>query len=123
MGSIRSVSDLKQCGCRITNVRSKLLRRGIAGWRGPDGMPPLFFQSFWPQIGPSVTMAVLDVLNHGTSVQSINHTHLVLIPKLKSPTTMSEYRPISLYNVIYKLVSKTLANRLKRVLPDIISDT
>ena len=62
----------------------------------------------------------MDVLNHGASLQSINHTHLVLIPKKLSPKAITEYCPISLCNVIYKLVSKTLANRLKAILPAII---
>lgn len=52
----------------------------------------------------------------------MDETNIVLIPKKKNPTNMTESRPISLCNVIYKIVSKVLANRLKNVLNIIISE-
>ena len=69
-----------------------------------------------------VTKTVLDFLNLGVIPPNFNDTHIVLVPKSKNPKRVTEYRPISLCNVVYKLASKTLVNRLKRLLPSIISD-
>ena len=72
-------------------------------------------------MGDSITTTVLDFLNSRNMVPDINHTNIVLIPKEKNPKKMSDFRPISLCNVIYKIISKVLENRLKQVLPHVIS--
>ena len=89
---------------------------------GPDGMPPIFYQSFWPSIGDDVCSAVLDCLHNCRIPNEINHTHIALIPKVKSHERITEFRPISLCSVIYKVVSKVLANRLKGILPSVVSE-
>ena len=86
-------------------------------------MNAFFFQKFWHVMGESVINAVLDYFNSGVMDPAINYTHIVLIPKIKSPEKMSDFRPISLCNVIYKIISKVLANRLKQILPSIITPT
>lgn len=70
-----------------------------------------------------VIKTVLDFLNSGIFPPNFNETHIVLIQKCKEPKKITEYRLISLCNVIYKIASKAIANRLKKVLPSIISDT
>ncbi len=71
---------------------------------GPDGMPPVFYQSYWNTIGREVVQAVLSSINSGKLLPSINHTFVTLIPKVKNPEQVTEYRPISLCNVIHKLI-------------------
>ena len=88
----------------------------------PDGMPHLFFQSFWHLIGDDVSKVVLDCLNSCHIPKEFNFTYVTLIPKVKNPENISEFHPISLCNVIYKLISKVLANRLKPLLPLIVSE-
>ena len=84
---------------------------------GPDGMSAIFFQNYWGIVGNDVICMVLNVLNSNMSMIEINKTNITLVPKIKHPTKMSDFRPISLCNVIYKLISKVLANRLKIILP------
>lgn len=63
---------------------------------------------------------MLEFLNGHLDISRVNETFLVLIPKIKIPTKVIEFRPISLYNVIWKLISKTLTRRLQEVLLEII---
>jgi hypothetical protein len=71
-----------------------------------------------------VCQAVVDSLNSIIILPSLlDMTHIVLIPKVKNPACATEFRPISLSNVLHKLISKVLANHLKNVLPYIISPT
>jgi hypothetical protein len=88
---------------------------------GPDGFPAGFFQHHWAVMGKEVGRFIIDILNSGSMPSHLNMTHIALIPKVKSPTCVTEFRPISLCNVVYKLISKVLANRLKKVVPHIIS--
>ncbi|KAL5830904.1 hypothetical protein ACOSQ4_016258 [Xanthoceras sorbifolium] len=88
---------------------------------GPDGLPALFYQSFWGVVGDKVTQALLAVLNNGADMREMSRAVVALIPKVKSPIRTSDFRPISLCNVSYKLVAKVLANRLKLILNDVIA--
>ena len=65
---------------------------------------------------------LLDCLHNCKIPKEINHTHIALIPKVKSPERITEFCPISLCSVIYKVVSKVLANRLKGILPSVVSE-
>ena len=60
-------------------------------------------------------------MNNGNFNKELNLTYIALIPKNSNPMCVTEYRPISLCKVFYKLISKTLTNRLKMVLNEIIS--
>ena len=86
----------------------------------PDDMSTIFFQKYWDVVGNDIICMVLNVLNSNMSIVDINRTNITLIPKINSPSRLSDFRPISLCNVVYKLVSKILANRLKNFLPQII---
>ena len=89
---------------------------------GPNGMSAIFYQKHWDIIGEDVTNTMLSILNSNSSLAELNQTNIVLIPKTNNPTKMCEFRPISLCNVSYKIISKVLANRLKPILNGIISE-
>ena len=89
---------------------------------GPDGMPPLFFQHYWDLVGKDITTSILFFLNLASLPKNLNHTFITLILKVKNLELVSDFRPISLCNVLYKLFSKVLVNKLKKILPHIISE-
>ena len=89
----------------------------------PDGMSHFFFQKYWHIMGNDVTAAVLSVLNSGNTIYKMNCTHIFLIPKYNDLKNVSDYWPISLGNVVSRIVSKLLVNQLKLILPNVISDS
>jgi hypothetical protein len=118
----REMNDLLLAPYSESEVKFALFQMFPTKAPGPDGMPAHFYQKHWDLCGPEISTAVLDVLNKRVSPENINQTVLVLIPKVSHPTLLSQFRPISLCNVILKIVSKAQANRLKVILPDIISE-
>ncbi|KAM1612549.1 hypothetical protein ACFX1R_002073 [Malus domestica] len=87
---------------------------------GPDGYSGCFYQDHWDTVGKDVIKIVKAFWHTGTIMRKLNHTNLVLIPKVKCPKNMTQYRPIALCNVIYKVIAKVLINRLKMVMPKVI---
>ncbi|KAL5565874.1 hypothetical protein UlMin_029038 [Ulmus minor] len=84
-------------------------------------MSAIFYQKFWPIVGEEITAACLGFVNGGLPLGSINETIITLLPKIKNPTRITEFRPISLCNVLYKIISKMLANRMREVMNSVIS--
>jgi hypothetical protein len=88
---------------------------------GPDGLNAAFYKSAWPWINDDVYKVVKDFYTHAHMPAEMNQTYITLIPKNNHPISPQDYRPISLCNVIYKIISKSLANRLKNHLPGYVS--
>ncbi|XP_012453593.1 uncharacterized protein LOC105775646 [Gossypium raimondii] len=83
---------------------------------GEDGLRAVFYQRFWHILGDEVAGYCISFLNGEFPINLINHMHIVLIPKVKSPRSMMNFHPLSLCNVLYKIASKALVNRFQEVL-------
>ena len=83
---------------------------------GMDDLPAIFYKHCWQLIGDDVVCEVLQVLQGGSIPKGWNDTLVVLIPKVQNPKKLKDLSPISLCNVVYKRVSKVIANRLKLIL-------
>ncbi|XP_010481107.1 PREDICTED: uncharacterized protein LOC104759943 [Camelina sativa] len=88
---------------------------------GPDGFNPGFYHGHWSTIHTGVYKFAKLLFEEGELDPRMNNTHICLIPKVSQPSEVRDYRPISLANVAYKIISKALAERLKPWLNDIIS--
>lgn len=89
--------------------------------QGPDGHMEGFFKENWNVVGEEVSKAIKYCFDKYYMYHALNSTIISLIPKVKNPACMKEYRPISSCNVVYKIFSKVLKERLKEVLSFIIS--
>ena len=88
---------------------------------GPDGLHTGFFQRFWLVVGRSVMEEVKKVFLLKEVPEFLNSTLISLIPKIPGPKTLSNYRPISLCNTVYRIVSKVIVARLRPLLDQVIS--
>lgn len=88
---------------------------------GPDGFTGSFYTTCWSIIKQDIMAAITDFF-HGTHLpKGIISANIVLIPKVDKPATCQDFRPISLSNFSFKIISKILAERLSTVLPNIVS--
>jgi hypothetical protein len=88
---------------------------------GSDGMTGLFYKSYWPIVKHNVIASVQSFFQWGYLLKEFNHTNIALIPKMDNPSMVHHFRPISLTNFNYKIISKILSNRLKPLLHKIVS--
>ncbi|GJY84625.1 hypothetical protein Tco_0498651 [Tanacetum coccineum] len=102
-------------------VKSAMFSMGSDKSPGPDGFTAAFFKDTWDIIGSDITKAVCEFFTNGRLLKELNYTIIALIPKVNAPARVNDYRPISCCNVLFKCISKIIANRLKDCLKRLIS--
>ncbi|GKB89177.1 putative RNA-directed DNA polymerase, eukaryota, reverse transcriptase zinc-binding domain protein, partial [Tanacetum coccineum] len=108
----------------VTNEEIKAAMFDIGDDRapGPDGFTSAFFKKSWDIVGNDVCNAVCEFFINCQLLKEINHTFLALIPKVSTPFKVTDYRPISCCNVLYKCISKILTNRIIDGLKEVVSE-
>lgn len=89
---------------------------------GPDGFNAKFFQGFWHDIKGDIVQFAKDFFENNSLDLKVNLTTIALIPKRQGAVNVSDYRPISLCNIQYKIISKISVERIRRLLQEFISD-
>ncbi|OMO53937.1 reverse transcriptase [Corchorus capsularis] len=87
---------------------------------GVDGIQPIFYQRNWVTVKESLLKFVDEAITSGKIDVNLLHAHMVLIPKGSNPTSVKDFRPITLLNTCYKILSKVLVNRMRPILQRII---
>lgn len=87
---------------------------------GPDGFPGIFYRHYWRIIKQNVISCVQESFRTGDISRGLNRSYLVLIPKNHHPTEFNHFRPISLCNFNYNIISKIIAMRMQSLLPQMI---
>ena len=88
---------------------------------GPDDLHAGFFQRFWLIVGKLVMEEIKKIFSERRVPEYLNKTHIALIPRIQGPETLGNYRPISLCNSVYKVVTKIIVARLRPFMGNLIS--
>ncbi|KAI3509571.1 hypothetical protein L1887_24947 [Cichorium endivia] len=106
----------------MEEIKDALWACGCDKAPGPDGFNFKFIKNYWDMLKSDVMNCVLHFDKFGTLARGCNSSFITLVPKVKDPSSLSDYRPISLIGCVYKIISKILAIRLKKVIGKVISD-
>ncbi|GJT85207.1 protein LAZ1, partial [Tanacetum coccineum] len=113
MDMTRMVSDIE--------IKNAMFFMGNEKSPGPDGFTAAFFKEAWDIVGNDVILAVREFFVNGRLLKELNHTIIALILKVSTPARVNDFQPISCCNVLFKCISKVIANRIKSYLKDLIS--
>ncbi|GKE06786.1 reverse transcriptase domain-containing protein [Tanacetum coccineum] len=102
-------------------IKEALFSMGNDKSPGPDEYTAAFFKEAWDIVGHDVIKAVKEFFTNGKLLKELNHTIIALIPKVQTPSRVNDYRLISCCNVLFKCISKIIANRIKGSLKFLIS--
>lgn len=106
----------------ITNdeVKQALFSMNSYKAPGPDGFQPIFFKSYWHIVGEDVWRLVSETFGTDDIDSGLVETMIVPIPKTDAPLSFNDFHPISLCNVLLKIISKLLVMRIRPFLNDFI---
>ena len=100
----------------MDEVRVAISGLNAEGAPGPDGIPVFFYKDCWDRVASDV-MALMDEFHVGSArMDHINRAYIALLPKVQGAEQVGDFRPISLSNSLYLIISKVLANRLRKLL-------
>lgn len=90
---------------------------------GVDGFPVEFFTKHWQEVGDDVCDAVKQFFATGKMHKGISSTAVTLIPKVQNPSYVKDYRPIACCTTLYKIITKVITARIKRIIGGLVEES
>lgn len=103
----------QNCPFAVEEIKQMLFEMEPCKAPGPDGFSVVFYQKAWGIVGKMLIKFAMKFFKDGILLNGCNNTLICLIPKVPSPETVNQLRPIGLCNVSYKLLTKVMASRIK----------
>ena len=104
-------------------IKNAVWACGVDKAPGFDGFNFRFIREMWETLKEEIIDTVTKFFTHGGSLRHLNVTWVTLIPKIDNPTSIEEFRPISMVGSIYKIIAKILSSRLKEVITPLIDES
>ncbi|XP_019150525.1 PREDICTED: uncharacterized protein LOC109147318 [Ipomoea nil] len=104
----------------LEEIKSNLFDMAPCKAPGPDGYSASFYQKTWGTVGECLLKFATKFFDEGSLPEECNDTIITLIPKIPEPKHVKQFRPISLCNVSYKLLTKIMSSRLRNILTKLI---
>jgi len=89
---------------------------------GPDDFNFNFIKSNWETLKVDIMEAVYSFQESGVFPKGCNASFIALVPKVKDPIMIDQFRPISLVGAMYKIITKVMSHRIKNILPLVIDE-
>ena len=115
------VRDSLGCEVSVEEIKATLWSMKVFKALSPDGLHARFFQRFWLIVGDSVVKEIQKIFKEKIVPEVLNRTHIALIPKVQGPELLNNYRPISLCNSVYKIITKVIVARLTPHLDQVVN--
>ncbi|CAL1404640.1 unnamed protein product [Linum trigynum] len=106
----------------VEEIRGIIKNMGSLKSPGKDGFHAIFYKRCWNTIQVELRELIDSCFHNPEKIRYCNATLLTLLPKVDSPSNITQFRPIGLCNVSYKIVAKCLADRLKLLMADLVDE-